>query len=70
VTVPHDHCGDRVTTAEIRDLIGWMRRLSNAGIGQADPAELAAFHAAKQDLITRIGHHTPTAMTTSQEPTP
>jgi hypothetical protein len=31
-----------------------MRRLSDAGIGQADPAELAAFQHAKQDLLARI----------------
>jgi hypothetical protein len=31
-----------------------MRRLSDAGISHADPAELAAFQNAKKDLIARI----------------
>jgi hypothetical protein len=31
-----------------------MRRLSDAGIHQADPAELAAFRHAKKDLLARI----------------
>lgn len=39
---------------EVSALIAWMRRLSDAGIHQADPAELAAFHHAKQDLLARI----------------
>jgi hypothetical protein len=72
VTLPADpHVlelgGDRPTTAEICDLIGWMRRLSDAGIARADPAELVAFHAAKHDLLARIQQHTPT--TTPQEST-
>jgi hypothetical protein len=40
--------------AEISALIAWMRRLSAAGAGQADPAELAAFQNAKKDLLARI----------------
>jgi hypothetical protein len=39
---------------EVSALITWMRRLSDAGIRQADPAELAAFQHAKQDLLARI----------------
>jgi hypothetical protein len=42
---------------EVSALIAWMRRLSDAGIRRADPAELAAFQHAKQDLLARIGHH-------------
>jgi hypothetical protein len=40
-----------------------MRRLSHAGLHRADPAELAAFHHAKQDLLARIErhNHTPAA---------
>lgn len=34
-----------------------MRALSDAGIGQADPAELTAFQQAKKDLLARIEHH-------------
>ena len=42
--------------SEVSALIAWMRRLSDAGAGRADPAELAAFQNAKKDLIARIGH--------------
>jgi hypothetical protein len=40
-----------------------MRRLSDAGLHQAGPAGLAAFHHAKHDLLARIErhHHTPAA---------
>jgi hypothetical protein len=44
----------RVASSEISGLIAWMRRLSDAGVGQADPAELAAFHHTKQALLARI----------------
>ena len=40
--------------AEVSALIAWMRRLSDAGARQADPAELAAFQNAKNDLLARI----------------
>jgi hypothetical protein len=40
--------------AEVSALITWMRRLSDAGAGRADPAELAAFQDAKKDLLARI----------------
>jgi hypothetical protein len=52
MTAP-DHPG-KVCHSEISDLISWLRRLSDTGAGRVDPAELAAFHAAKADLITRI----------------
>jgi hypothetical protein len=42
-----------------------MRRLSDLGAHGADPAELAAFLAAKRDLLTRIERHS--HPTTSQE---
>lgn len=42
---------------EVSSLIAWMRRLADAGVGQADPAELAAFQQAKKDLLARIEHH-------------
>jgi len=47
--------------SEISALIAWMRRLSDTGAHRADPAELAAFHQAKKDLLTRIErrNHTP-----------
>jgi hypothetical protein len=46
----------RPAASEVSALIAWMRRLSDAGIDRADPAELAAFQNAKKDLIARIGH--------------
>jgi hypothetical protein len=39
---------------EVSALIAWMRRLSDAGISHAGPAELAAFQNAKKNLIARI----------------
>ncbi len=39
---------------EVSALIAWMRRLSDAGIRNASPAELAAFQNAKKNLIARI----------------
>jgi hypothetical protein len=59
VTVPRDHHAPRpepVSTQEISRLITWMRRLSDAGISRADPAELAAFRHAKAELLARIDH--------------
>jgi hypothetical protein len=46
-----------VTSAEISHLITWMRRLPDAGASRAGPAELAAFHHAKQALPARIAGH-------------
>jgi hypothetical protein len=43
-----------VPPQEISHLITWMRRLSDAGVHRADPAELAAFCRAKQALLARI----------------
>jgi hypothetical protein len=54
VTATPDSPAGRVSIGEISDLIAWMRRLSDAGIHRVDPAELAAFHAAKHDLLARI----------------
>jgi hypothetical protein len=45
---------ERVTIIEIADLTAWLRRLSTAGPGASDPAELAAFHTAKADLLAHI----------------
>jgi len=39
--------------AEVSALMAWMRRLSDAG-PRRDPGELAAFQAAKNDLLARI----------------
>lgn len=39
---------------EVSALIAWMRRLSDAGIRNASPPELAAFQNAKKNLIARI----------------
>ena len=43
--------------SEISALIAWMRRLPDTGTHRADPAELAAFHRAKHDLLARIERH-------------
>lgn len=56
-----------VTSSEIANLIAWMRRLTDAGPRQADPAELAAFQHTKQNLLTRIQHHTPTPNTPADQ---
>jgi hypothetical protein len=64
VTVPATHPpAGRPAVSEISALIAWMRRLSDAGVDQADPAELAAFQHVKQDLLTRLerGGRTPQA---------
>jgi hypothetical protein len=50
MNAPHEH----VTITEITHLTAWIRRLSDAGPGSSDPAELAAFHAAKTTLLARI----------------
>jgi len=39
---------------EISDLIAWAARLSRAGVGNASPAEAAAYLTAKADLLDRI----------------
>lgn len=46
----------RVAAGEIADLLAWARRLSGQGL-HADPAERAAFFAAKAELLTRITAH-------------
>ena len=43
-----------VRPAEISDLIAWAARLSRTGPGGASPAEVAAYLAAKADLLERI----------------
>jgi hypothetical protein len=71
VTTPADLPAGRVTSSEISALITWMRRLPGAGASQADPAELAAFHHAKQALLARIaGHHTPSDQPSDQQEHP
>lgn len=44
----------RPSLREISELIAWARRLSNAGIAGVPAAELAAYQAAKHDLLARI----------------
>ena len=53
---------------EISALIAWARRLSDAGLHRADPAELAAFHHAKRDLLTRIQRHDRTPAAPHDQP--
>jgi hypothetical protein len=45
----------QVHLREIADLLAWARRLSEAR-HHADPADRAAFLAAKTDLLTRLDH--------------
>lgn len=53
MTAPAGQAGP-VTSSEISALITWMRRLSDVGASQADPAELAAYLHAKHALLARI----------------
>jgi hypothetical protein len=59
VTALGDQITGPVTVTEIADLTAWMRRLSQAGVSRADPADLAAFHHAKQALLARLGTQNP-----------
>jgi hypothetical protein len=45
--------GEHVTITEIADLIAWARHVSDV-LDATSPAERAAFHAAKADLLSRI----------------
>ena len=54
--------------SEVSALITWMRRLSDAGVHRADPAELAAFRHAKQDLLTRLERHDRTPAASHDQP--
>ena len=44
------------SAAQIADLPAWARRLTEAG-PTADPADRAAYLAAKADLLTRLTDH-------------
>lgn len=57
---------DQVTTAEIAHLLAWARSLTTAGAA-VDPAERAAYLAAKTALLARITdqHHRPPPQRTS-----
>jgi hypothetical protein len=57
VTEPAVRPAGPPAASEISALIAWMRRLSDAGVHRADPAELAAFRHAKQGLLARIERH-------------
>jgi hypothetical protein len=49
--------GGQPTTTEIADLLAWARTLSDNGRG--DPAERAAYQAAKTTLLARLTRHNP-----------
>lgn len=68
-TAGENMAGDDVTITEITDLIGWIRRLSEAGPGATSPAELTAFHATKADLLARITTEQLTPTRTSDKDT-
>jgi len=59
MTEPAVRSAGSPAASEISALIAWARRLSQAGARRANPAELAAFHHAKRDLLARI--HPPAA---------
>ncbi|MFC0530402.1 hypothetical protein [Phytohabitans kaempferiae] len=42
-----------IVAGQIAELLAWARRLTEAGTN-ADPAEKAAYHRAKADLLTRL----------------
>ena len=46
--------GQPVRPGEITDLIAWAARLSRTGLGNASPAEAAAYLDAKASLLERI----------------
>jgi hypothetical protein len=58
----------RPAISEISALITWMRRLSDAGVHRAGPAELAAFQHAKRDLLTRLERHAPAPAAPHDQP--
>ena len=51
--------GPRPTPTEIRELIAWARQLTHHGSAAVDPAEHAAYQAAKTELLARIGERHP-----------
>jgi hypothetical protein len=68
VTPPAAPSAGPPAASEVSALIAWMRRLAGAGLHQADPAELAAFGHAKQDLLARIDRHHHTPATPDDQP--
>ncbi len=58
---------NRPTAAEIADLLAWARVLIQTGPAALDPAERAAYLAAKADLLHRITHHTERPATGREE---
>jgi hypothetical protein len=50
---------EQPTTTEIAGLLAWARSLGDTR-GGADPAERAAYQAAKTTLLARLAHHNPT----------
>jgi hypothetical protein len=68
VTEPAVHRASPPAASEVSALITWARRLSDGGVHRADPAELAAFHHARHELLARIQHrgHAPAATTYHQ----
>jgi hypothetical protein len=58
---------DRVSTAEIAALLAWARSLTEAG-PTADPAERAAYLAAKTALLARITDQHTSQVSTKDSP--
>jgi hypothetical protein len=59
VTIPAPQSADRPTLSEICDLIAWARRLSDIEPGNIPAAEMAAYQAAKHDLLARLSADDP-----------
>jgi hypothetical protein len=60
---------ERVTITEIAQFTAWARRLSTAGPGATEEAELAAFHTTKARLLARIeDQHTHTTAPNTARP--
>jgi hypothetical protein len=57
----------RPSLGEISELITWARRLSDLGPGNIPAAELAAYQAAKHDLLTRLTTEHPRTDTTAEQ---
>lgn len=56
---PAPPAGPRPTPAEISELLSWARRLTHDRAAAVDPAEHAAYQAAKAELLARIAEHHP-----------
>lgn len=59
MTIPAPQSAGRPSLGEISEVIAWARRLSDLGPGNIPAAELAAYQAAKHDLLARLSADNP-----------